>query len=96
MSAGPGTDVVLTVALFFAWSFTCFWLGRELGAVTRPRRDRGEERPVLFWLAVAIVGLVLTLLWGEGWIFGVLAVFVTTTPIIVAYSALLFDVGRRP
>ena len=96
MSAGPGTDAAVAVALFFGWSFTCFWLGRELGAVRRPGRDQREERPVLFWLAVVFVGLVLTLLWGEGWIFGVPAVFVTTIPIIVAYSALLFDVGRRP
>ena len=81
---------VLGLLALLLWSGLAFALGRAIGPVRRAASDPAGEAGVVPWPAVALVGLGLTLLWGDR---GAL-LWVTILPAVVAYGGLLFDVGR--
>ncbi len=85
---------VLGLAVLLLWSSLVFVMGRAFRPEEPAEPGPDAERAVLPWLVAMLTGLVLTLLWGDDELFGVPAVFVTVLPIVVAYSALLFDISR--
>ena len=97
MNALPAGLIALTLLL--AWSGLLLGLGRASRADRPPEPEPGGSGD-LPWLAGSLVmvlgGLVAMLAMAEARVFGLPAPFVTCLPILIAYSALLFDVGRQP
>ncbi len=81
---------VLGLVALLLWSGLAFTLGRAIGPVRRVASDPAGEAGVVPWLAVALVGLGLTLLWGDR----SALLWVMILPTVVAYAGLLFDIGR--
>ena len=81
---------VLGLVALLLWSGLVFALGRGIGPVRLVASDPAGEAGVAAWLAVALVGLGLTLLWGHRSDL----LWVTVLPTMVAYAGLLFDAGR--
>ena len=96
MSAGLAA--LLTLALFLAWSFLAFRTGRTVGAGCPPEPEpdgRAELRRLAGWLAAVLVWLVVMLATAEQRVFGVSVLLLTGGVSMIAYTALLVDLGRR-
>ena len=81
---------VLGLLALLLWSGLAFALGRAIGPVRLVASDPAGEAGVAPWLAMVLVGLGLTLLWGDR----SALLWVTILPTVVAYAGLLFDAGR--
>ena len=85
---------VLGLGVLLLWSGLAFLLGWGVGPVRPAASDPTGEAGVVRWLAEALVGLGLTLVWGDRSASGVPLLWATILPAVVTYSALLFDAGR--
>jgi len=87
----------LGLVVLLLWSGLALLLGRGVAPIRPVAPDRAGEARVAPWLAVALVGIGMTLLWGDRTAFGVPLLWATVLPAAVAYAGLLFDIGRaRP
>ena len=89
---------VVALALLLAWSGLMLRLGRAVRA-GRPSAPEPDGSADLRWVAGSLVvvpgGFVVMMATAEARVLGLPAPFVTSLPLVVTYSALLFQAGRH-